>query len=86
MKYKLYTYDLWGNKKDGYEINDLYPSNISLDIGPDDSDEIIIKKVRKEMIKKPHTKSFTIYGDYADRIYVELRGVPLYELRPVANG
>jgi hypothetical protein len=23
--YKLYTYDVWGNRKDGYNVNDLYP-------------------------------------------------------------
>ena len=24
MKYRLYTYDVWGNSKDGYEVNDIH--------------------------------------------------------------
>jgi len=86
MKYKLYTYDLWGNEKDGYQVSDVYPSNITIELTPNDSDETIIKKLRKEMTKKHHTKSFDVDGDFTYGLYINLKGVPFCELRPVTHG
>lgn len=42
MKYKLYTYDLWGNEEEGFIINDYYSQSIHVDIESDMTDEQII--------------------------------------------
>jgi hypothetical protein len=32
MKFQLWTYDVWGNAKDGYEVNDRYKSSEVIEI------------------------------------------------------
>ena len=32
MKMKLYDYDVWGNDRDGYEVNDVYSALIGYDL------------------------------------------------------
>jgi len=89
MKYRLYTYDLWGNEENGYDVNDIFASEITMDIGSDDYDETIIEKVRAEIPvqkrkKKYQSKDFRIEGrDTAECfIWITYKGVPFCEFRP----
>ena len=43
MKYKLYTYDLWGNEEDGFIINDYYAHSDTFEIDENMTDEQIIE-------------------------------------------
>jgi len=88
MKYRLYTYDLWGNEEDGYDVNDVFASEITIDISPNEYGESIVKKVRAEMPiqqkRKCRTKYFRVEGgDTAECfIWIAYKGVPFCELRP----
>jgi len=88
MRYRLYTYDIWGNKKDGYEVNDAFASDITVDIAPDDQEETIIKKLRAEMPvqqrRRRQSKDFRIEGGDTPEcfIWITHKRVPFCELRP----
>ena len=88
MKYRLYNYDLCSNRKDGYEVNDVSASNITLDIDPDDSEEMIVKKVRGRMTVQQRNKHCPkdIHVEGGDTpecfIWITHKDVPLCELRP----
>jgi len=89
MKYRLFTYDLWGNEEDGYDVNDIFASEITIDIGPNDYDETIINKIRAAMpvqqLKRRHrSKYFRIEGGETPEcfIWITYKGVPFCELRP----
>ena len=88
MKYRLYNYDLWGNEEDGYDVNDVFASDKTIDIGPNDYDETIIKKLRAEMTvrqrKRHRPKDFRIEGGDTPEcfIWITHKDVPFCELRP----
>lgn len=44
-KYRLYTYDLWGNARDGYQVNDVFKSDTVIDITDDMTDKQIFKAI-----------------------------------------
>ncbi len=81
MKYRVYTYDVWGNKKDGFEINDCFATDIMIDSSKD-----IVKSLKQEgFIKKSiKNKSFEIEGD-EDCLYITYAPdyYPLCELRRI---
>ena len=88
MRYRLYSYDLWGNKEDRYEVNDVSASEITIDLSPNDQNETIIDKLRAEMPvqqkRKHRSKDFRIEGgDTAECfIWITHKGIPFCELRP----
>ena len=89
MKYRLYTYDLWGNEKDGYDVNNVYASEITIDIDPNAHDETIIKKIKASMPvqqrkRRYRSKDFIVEGGDTPEcfIWITHKGVPFCELRP----
>ena len=93
MRYQVYTYDVWGNKTDGFFVNDVFKSNMVLEL-PDKDDLTnmeIIKAMRDQDILKPrlHIKSFEIEGELGHCLYIndirEISGYfrPLCELRRI---
>ena len=44
-KYKVYTYDVWGNSEDGYDVNDRFSSSFSVLVSPDDTEKDILDKL-----------------------------------------
>ena len=82
-KFKVYSLDVWGNKKDGFEVNDRSQSGKILTKLDDKS---IIKALKKEnfLNKKCHFKSFSIDGDDTFiSIDAAKTGEPLYELERI---
>jgi len=81
VRYKLYTYDLWGNDKDGYQINDYYEqSDIYEVIDPDNDSDLIsmIDFTNPESIEINHSESCNDY------IYFQTHaGKPVCELRRI---
>lgn len=69
FKYQLWSYDVWGNKKDGFEVNNRYRDCI-VEIPEDAIDREIIKIIKKAMGLK---RGFP----YA---YFEVDGEPEYTL------
>jgi hypothetical protein len=88
MRYRLYTYDLWGNEGDGYEVNDVSASEITIDIDPNDCDKAIIEKIKAAMPvqqqKRYQSEDFGIEGGDTPEcfIWITHKGVPFCEFRP----
>ena len=87
MQYQLITYDVWGNKRDGYEVNQSYTSDTIIDLEPTDYyDDTIIKKLKEVGLLSKHAKNskYDIDGEFDYTLYVNYTPVmyPVCELRP----
>ena len=78
--WKLYSHDLWGNEKEGYEINDYYYQG-KVELSEDD-DVIDVMKSDGWIKKGIHRKSIEV-DIHEDDIYItDLRtSRPEYTLR-----
>ena len=72
-KYESFDYDVWGNGKNGYEVNDVVPTGIT--ICTDASKASICKKLG---LDDPY-KMDVDYNE--DVIYIYYDGKPYCELR-----
>jgi len=80
-QYREYTYDVWGNRRDGYHVNDVYRGrNVTID---DDRD--LIKELRKVGLLRKGVRSYRIGIDgepgYSFYISDLKTGRPEFELR-----
>jgi len=88
MRYRLYTYDLWGNEEDGYEVNNVSASEIAIDIDPNEYDKAIIEKIKAAMPaqqqKRYQSEDFSIEGGGTPEcfIWITHKGIPFCEFRP----
>ena len=94
MKMKLYDYDVWGNDKDGYEVNDIYAAlvgydlfhaeNVYIDVLESDTDKQIVQKLKKSTWMKKTVKDskVDIEGEMEYGLYLNYCGKPACELRP----
>ncbi len=46
MKYTLLTYDVWGNEKDGYEVNNTFSTGTTIELPTNASDKDIKRALR----------------------------------------
>ena len=78
--YRLYSYDLWGNSEDGYEVNDVASTGLTYDIPDQASDDEILS-----IVFEGDKGSFEVNGNYccSNTIYIDSveEGAPAYELR-----
>ena len=72
-KYEIFDYDVWGNEEDGYEVNDVVKTGIT--IYTDTSKASICKKLGLD-------DPYKVEVDYnEDVIYIDYDGNPYCELR-----
>lgn len=87
MKFEVRSYDVWGNKKDGYEINNVFASDIIIVVPDDWSKSDIIKQLKEEwgMKKGYQARHFQFEGDdeYSLYLYRLSDYLPVCELRRV---
>ena len=81
--YRLYTYDLWGNDEDGYEVNDVYRSTkIELDPVNMTDSEILDVMIKEEIFESIQNVEIAISSDDEVWYFVTKdQGKPLCELR-----
>ena len=81
-KYELIEYDVWGNARDGYDVNQTFRTGQYYDIDPDWADKKLISELKKDgLIRKSiKFKSIEIDGDKFS-IYFEYKNKPEFELR-----
>ena len=86
-KYEIYDYDVWGNPKDGYEVNDVYSTGIEIEIPDEATDEQIIKQLKNVgfLRKGLHARSFSIDGEPEYSLYVESNARRLGGLCPICE-
>lgn len=83
--YNVHPLDVWGNKREGFEVNDVYPSRGSITIPVDATDDEIIAALKKEGFIDCNIRasSIGIDGELEYTLYVEYKPTahPEYELR-----
>lgn len=77
VKYQLYTYDLWGNSKDGFEVNDVYRQSTIIDVEESTSDRAINRRLSAHGVIWDGEHGYTLYG------VAKRDGRPIAELRVV---
>lgn len=79
--YRMYVYDVWGNARDGYEINNLFRTEtiIGVEMGIDDG--ALVKRLKEEkLIRKGIHKSSIEFESDGEVLYVIYKGKPVFEL------
>lgn len=75
-------YDVWGNKKDGYEVNAKYTSNDVVMIPDDLNDKQLTTHLKKQGLFKGSVRSNLVEYDGDEfTIYITYKGKPEGELR-----
>lgn len=86
MRYELFRYDVVGNPREGYEVNDIYATGRYAEIPEDASDAEIVRILKEEGIirKRIPAASIEIEGVPGYTLYFTHRptGRPAFELRP----
>jgi len=84
MKFVVYTYDVWGNRKDGYEVNDVCASGIEINLRRTDNKSIINTLKKEDYIRKClHVSSFSITGEDYHTLYIYYKDYPVCELKRI---
>lgn len=83
MQYNVHFLDVWGNAEEGYEVNDVYPSQATIELEGDLTDEQIVKVLQEadvicedvdlSLFAIEGEQGFTLYLSYDNRPEVELR-------------
>lgn len=87
--YDAFSYDVWGNDKDGYEVNGVYPEEKGIVIESGVSDDDIKRTAKKVFSLKPGIKlssieidgedDYTLYFNYS----TSTKFIPIGEFRHV---
>lgn len=85
--YNVHALDVWGNERDGYEVNDIYPSQGRVTFYNDATNTEIVSAMKRGGFIRPgiHTRSIQIEGD-EEIVYLNVArtGKPVFELRAVS--
>lgn len=86
-RFRVWAYDVWGNAKDGFEVNDRSEIG-TVDLGKHWSDERIFKELRREgyIAARKHARSFefdNLVDTNAMEINVKRTGEPVLTLEIV---
>lgn len=87
-KWEVIDYDVWGNAKEGFEINDMFRTGTYVMISEDMTDEKIIEALRRQGVLKKGIRSSSIRVDaHEDDIWIEdaRNGRPEFGLRKVSR-
>jgi hypothetical protein len=80
-QYRECSYDVWGNEKDGYEVNDVFPGRL---VTIDDEKDLV-KEFRKVGLLKKGVRSSRVQidgeSDYTLYVTDNKTGRPEFELR-----
>jgi hypothetical protein len=80
----VHPLDVWGNARDGYEVNDVYHSRGSIEIPIDASHNEIVTAMKREgfIDRNIHMKSVEIDGEPEYGLNIaDKKGKPVYQLR-----
>ncbi len=81
-RYRLISYDVWGNEKDGYEVNQAFTTSEYYELDDNADHTGIIKALRKQGCLKKGVRAKLIEIDGDDKtIYFSYKGRPEFELR-----
>ena len=81
-EYRVYDYELWGNEKDGYTVNNSYRTEEIVELEQNISNSELIQVLKKKGVIKKYSRNSSIYlyGD-EEVIYIDYKFSPSFELR-----
>lgn len=85
MEYEVISYDVWGNARDGFEVNDVRRTGVIVSIEDTDTDATINRKLARAGITGAQRVAWdgepgmALYGEY------KRNGRPAAELRAVTD-
>lgn len=81
--YQLYTYDVWGNEEDGFEVNDVFKTGETYTFSTDEPTNEEICKALELQIPAEQVR----IDAYEDVMYLtnDMTGKPFCELRLIAD-
>lgn len=84
VPYQVWTYDVWGNAKDGYVVNDRFEKGI-VELPREPSTEEILRGLRREgyVDKRVSRRLLEIDGEPDYTFYLSYKGRPELELENV---
>lgn len=86
-QWEIRTYDVWGNARDGYEVNDIYYYPYDVEIQCDPTDKQIIQALKEAGVigKYDRYATYEIHWGDENHAYVNRvrDGFPVCELFPV---
>jgi hypothetical protein len=84
--YDVHPLDVWGNRKEGFEVNDVYPSQGTVTLHEDMTHDEIVRALKREGFIDRHVRTARvgIDGEIGYTLYLrdEKLSKPAYELRP----
>ena len=86
-KYQIATLDVWGNEKDGFEVNNVYKTSDSILLKEDFSNKDVMKALKKEGFLKKYCQERWLNFECSDYSFICIEsartGEPLYYLYEV---
>ena len=79
MQYEIISYDVWGNARDGFNVNQSFHTGVLVEIPDDASDYLINRRVGARGVEWDGEPEFALYGT------VKRNGKPVCELRPITE-
>ena len=85
MEYEVISYDVWGNARDGFDVNAAYRTGVVISISDTDTDATINRKLGRAGITGAQGVAWdgepgmALYGEY------KRNGRPAAELRAVLD-
>ncbi len=82
--YMVHALDVWGNDEDGYQVNDVYPSQGTLEIADNlPAAKVIDALADAQYIDVIVDMDLVRVDDQESAIYIDYMGKPVFELRKV---
>ena len=83
IKYKCYDYDVWGNRKDGFEVNNIFETCETYELNHNWNDRGILQSLKRQGCIKRNIRisDVEIDGEMEYTLYFSYRGRPEFELR-----
>lgn len=80
---KYVSYDVWGNEKDGYEVNDAHYTGETFELSDTLTNKGIVTSLKRQGCIKKTAKNHCIKidGEFEHSLYFEYKGRPEFELR-----
>ena len=75
MQYEVISYDVWGNARDGFEVNQLFHTGRHVEVDDDTSDRAINRRLGIRGVEWDGEPGYALYGT------LKRNGMPVLELR-----
>lgn len=79
MRFEIITYDVWGNTRDGYTVNQSFHTGWHIDVDAGTSDRAINRRIGVRGVTWEGELEHGLYGT------IKRNGKPALELRPLPD-